>query len=150
MLDTMTILRDAVYTALAGNITNSSTPVNVYDEKKPAGVTDDIFIILSTQQESEAPQETSETFSTLSTIDIEIWHKTGYEVSKATIDAISNQVLTIIVPTTYSTGMAQPSGFQILNVKRDRAISRNVSLTDSQSVVGKIITISCIIVQQNI
>lgn len=148
MKDTMLPLRQAVYTALHNQIVYNGETVKVFDEKKISAYQDDIFIVLSTQQESEAPQMTSETWSTDSSIDIEILHKTDYEVSKNAIDAISNEIYRLLITSTFTTGMRQPDHMQILSVRRSRAITQNYSLTDSQTVIGKIITISCIIVQQ--
>lgn len=144
----MDILNLAVFNALNGNLSWDGDNVPVYDEKRRVNATDNIYVVLSTQQESDAPQ-TSDAFITLSTIDIEILHKTDYEVSKTVVNNISNQILNIIFPTPQTNGMPVQDHFQILNVRRERAITRQFALTDSQSILAKIITISCHIVQQS-
>ena len=148
MRDTMDILEMAVYNALNGQLSYNSVNIPVYDEKRRVGQSDNIYVILSTQQESEI--ETNDcAFVTLSSIDIEILHKTDYEVSKTVINNISNQILQILIPTQVTTGLAGVSGYQLLHVRRERAITRNFQITDSESIIAKIITITCQIVKQN-
>lgn len=142
----MRILRMAVYNLLNGNISYNGQNVPVYDEKRRVGDTDNLFIILGTQQESD--DDTSDTFITDSSIDIEIQHRTDYEVSKDAIDEVSNQVLDLILPTPQTNGFAVQNLALIQCVRRSRSVSRNFSLTDSQSVVAKIVTITCKIIQQ--
>jgi hypothetical protein len=143
----MRILRMAVYNLLNGNISYNGQNVPVYDEKRRVGDTDNLFIILGTQQESD--DDTSDTFITDSSIDIEIQHRTDYEVSKDAIDEVSNQVLDLILPTPQTNGFAVQNLALIQCVRRSRSVSRNFSLTDSQSIVAKIITITCKIIQQS-
>ncbi len=147
MRDTQQILRMAVYNLLNGNLSYNSDNVPVYDEKRKSGDADNIFVILGTQQESD--DDTSDAFITDSSIDIEIQHRTDFEISKDVIDNISNQILELLLPTPQSNGFAVQNLFLIQCVRRTSTISRNFSLTDSQSIVAKIITISCKIVQQS-
>lgn len=148
MKDTMSILRRAVFDTLNGNLSYLGSPVNVYDEKKKATASDRLFVILGTQQESD--DDTSEYFITDSTIDIEIYHKTEFEVSKDAIDEVSNQVMSLILPSPSLNGLPVQNLFLIQCVRRLRAISRNFSITDNESVLSKIITFTCKIVQQNL
>lgn len=147
MRDTQQILRMAVFNLLNGNLSYNSENVPVYDEKRKSGDTDTIFVILGTQQETD--DNTSDAFITDSSIDIEIQHRTDFEISKDAIDHISNQILELILPTPQSDGFSVQNLFQILCVRRISTISRNFSLTDSQSIVAKTINISCKIVQQS-
>ena len=148
MRDTMDILQMAVFGALNGNLSYNSANVPVYDEKKEVGQNDNLYVLLSTQQENDNPQ-TSDAFITDSSIDIEITHKTGFEVSKKVLNNISNQILEILIPTPSTNGMAVQNLFQIQNVRRTASITRNLSISETQSVLQKIITISAQIVEQN-
>jgi hypothetical protein len=144
----MKILRIAVSSVLTtANITYDGTAVPHADEKKKITQSANLFIILGTQQETD--DNTSDAFITDSSIDIEIQHRTEFEISKDAIDDVSDQVLTALMPTPSTDGFPVQNLFQILLVRRSSALSRNFSITDSQSVVAKIITITCKIVQQN-
>jgi hypothetical protein len=147
MRDTQKILRHAVFQTLNGNVTYNGSNIPVYDEKRLLGDQDNLFIILGSQRESDDSPD--EYFITNSSIDIEIQHRTEFEVSKDAIDDVSDQVLQIIMPTPYTNGFPVQNLFQINGVTRSSTISRNFSLTDSQSIVAKIITITCKIIQQN-
>ncbi len=146
MRDTQKLLRMAVYNLISGQLSYNSTNVPVYDEKRKVGATDNIFVILSTQQETD--DNTSDAFITDSSIDIEINHKSDFEVSKDAIDDVANQILTLILPTPSTDGFPVQSLFQITCVRRTSTITRNFSISDSQTIIAKIITISSKIVQQ--
>lgn len=147
MKDTMKILRMACYDLLNGNLTYAGQTVPVGDEKLRDNARANLFVVFGTQQET--PDDTSDAFITDSQIDIEIYHKTGFEVSKDAIDDVSNQILEILIPTPYGgDGFLVQNLFQINCVRRLSSVTRNFSVTDSQSVISKIITITCKIVQQ--
>lgn len=144
MRDTQKILRAAVYNALNGTV-NVGGVIPVYDEKRPSTSTASVYILLSTQQETS--NDTQDAFITISSIDIEICQDTGSEVSKDTIDDISNEVLVILMPTRENSGLVSPSNMQILNLDR-RTITRAFEISPTQSILRKIITLSATIVQQ--
>lgn len=144
--DTMKILRHACRDLLTG-LTYNGTPVPVGDEKlkyNDRGAT--LFVTFGTQTES--PDNTSDAFITDSSIDIEINHKTGFEVSKDAIDDVSDDILNILLPYPETDGFQVQDGVLIQCVTRSQAITRNYSLTDTQTYISKIITITCKIVQQ--
>lgn len=136
----------AVYNALNGNITYNLNGVPVFDEKRKITDTSKMFILLSTQQESD--DDTSDAFITDSSIDIEVQHRSGFEVSKDAIDDISDQILQIIMPTPQTNGLTAPSGFQITLVRRISTVTRQFQITDANTIIAKIIRITCKIVQQ--
>jgi hypothetical protein len=146
MKDTQKILRQAVYDIINGQLSYNGSNVPVYDEKRKVGQADSLFVILGTQQETD--DSTSDAFITDSSIDIEIQHRTEFEVSKDAIDDVSNQILQILMPTPQTDGFLVQNLFQITCVRRTSTISRNFSISDSVSIIAKIITISAKIVQQ--
>lgn len=144
MRDTCKPYRLAIYNCLNGNLGG----IKVYDEKKKVGATDTLFVLLSTQQETPI-EENDCAFISKSSIDIEIVQKTGFEVTKDTIDDLANIILTLVIPDTQSSCLTAPSGFQFLIPTVTRTLTRNVSITDSESILVKIITITTQIVTQN-
>ena len=145
MRDTQKILRSVIYNALNGAV-NVSGVIPVYDEKRPATSTSSVYILLSTQQEQD--NSTSDAFITLSTIDIEVCQDTESEVSKDVIDDVGNEVLTVLFPTAFTYGITQPSNMQVMNLNRDRTITRAFEISPTKSILRKIITISATMVQQ--
>lgn len=143
----MMILRHACADLLDGNLSWQGVNVPVSDEKRRLGETVNLYVTFGTQQE--IPDDTSDAFITTSSIEIQIIDRTEFEVSKDALDSVSNQILDILIPTPNGgDGFQVQDHFQILNVRRASAITRNFSISDSKSVVGKIITITATIVQQ--
>jgi hypothetical protein len=147
MRDTQKVLRKAIYDALNGTVLYDSAVVPVFDEKRSITSTANLYILLSTQ--TETASDTSDAFMTISTIDIEVCHKTGSEVSKDTMDDVANEVLEILFPTAWSVGINNGSLMQIANLRRDRTVTRVIELSSTESVLRKIITLSATIVEQN-
>jgi hypothetical protein len=143
----MKILRHAVFSVLNGSVTYNSVVIPVADEKRRIPQTANLFIILGAQ--NEADDNTSDAFMTDSTIDIEIHHKTDYEVSKDAVDDLSNIILELLMPTPSSDGLPVQNLMQITCVHRSSTTTRGLSVTEGGSVISKVITISAKIVQQS-
>ena len=109
----------------------------MYDEKRKVQATDNTFIIFSTQQQT--PQDENDcTWIHRCSIDIEIYNKTGSEVSKNTIDDISNTICEVLIP---SVGVANitSANLQFVNAFVESIISRNLSLSETESVIVEVI-----------
>lgn len=137
----------AVFNKITGQITHEAAAVPVFDEKKKAGSTVSLYILLSTQQETD--NSTSDAFITTSSIDIEIVHRSEFEVTKDDIDDIANQLLELVMPTPDTNALPVQNLFQILNLKRTSTITRQFQITDTETTVAKIITLTADIVQQS-
>lgn len=146
MRDTQKILRSAIFQALNNTVVVNSATIPVFDEIRSVSSTANLFILLSTQQETQ--NDTDDTFMTLSSIDIEVVHKSGASVSKDVMDDVGNAILTILFPSAWNEGIVQPSLMEIKNLRRDRTITRVVELSPTETVLRKIITISATIIQQ--
>lgn len=133
-----------MFNCLNGNLGG----IKVYDEKKKVGETDSVYVLLSTQTES--PTEDNDcTFITKSIMDVEIIVKTGFEVTKDTMDDLANLILGLVVLSPQVSGLTVPSGFQFTNLYCSKSVSRNLTITNSESVLTKILTFVVNIVQQN-
>jgi hypothetical protein len=148
MKDTMRILRKAIADCITGNISYGSNVVKVYDEKIFTGEVPTIYILLSTQQES-STEENDCTWITRSSIDIEVIAKSGFEVSKDIIDDVSNSMMELIAPLPGLNGFSQQSGFIISGIVRESALTRNVQISETQSILQKIVKFTATIIQQN-
>lgn len=143
MRDTCKQLRLSVFNCLNGNLNGR----NIYDEKKKVGATDTMFVILSTQQESPI-QDNDSTWISTSSIDIEIIAKTDSETSKDDIDELANLILSLVFPTRSTCALIAPSNLEFQNAVCSRTITRNISLSETESILSKIITFTTTIVQQ--
>lgn len=148
MRDSMKPVRLAINTLINGVVTYKGNPVKCYDEKVFTGQVPDIYILYSTQQETPGPDQTDCTFNMNSSIDIEIISRTGSEVSKDVLDDVSNDIMQLVVPTQGTAGFTL-SGFQIINAARESAITQNITITESQSILRKIVRFVFNLVQQN-
>lgn len=142
MRDLSKPFRLAVFSALNGN----TGGVPIYDEKRLVSATDTTFIILSTQQQTPR-DETDCTWVSNSSIDIEIYNKTGSEVSKDTIDDVSNTILGVLLPTVGVTGITS-GGIQFGYAYAESIISRNISISETESILQKIIRFTVQAVEQ--
>lgn len=142
MKDTSKPFRIAIATALQGNI-----GANLYDEKRWVQQTDTLFVILSTQQQIPS-NENDCTWISRSSIDIEIIQKTGSEASKNDIDDVSNAICGLLVPAPFTTTITS-SNLQFCNARVDSIISRNLAISETETILQKIIRFSCDIVEQS-
>lgn len=142
MRDTSKQLRLAVFALLNGNVPGYAT----YDEKRLVSSTANKYILLSTQQETPSNDNDSAWINT-SSIDIEIVQKTGSEVSKDDIDEAANTILSILIPTPWNTPLTS-GNLQFQNATVGSIISRNLSLSETESIITKVIQFSVTITQQ--
>jgi hypothetical protein len=145
--DTKKILRLALFNALNGNVLFNAATVSVYEEKLPSGVAPDMFILLLNQQET--PQDfNSEVFITRSSIDIEVIHKTGSDVSKDDIDNVYNDIMEIVFPARKTLGLTIPVGFQFQEGYIESCFTNTIVLSETESVITEKVKLVFIITQQ--
>lgn len=148
MRDSMKQIRLAINTLINGTVMYNGIAIPCYDEKIFTGETPDLYILYSTQQESPGPDQTDCTFNMNSSIDIEIIRRTGSEVSKDAVDDVSNDIMQLVIPSQGTAGFTL-SGFQIVNAVRESAITQNLTITETQSILRKITRFVFNLVQQN-
>ncbi len=147
MRDLSKPFRLAVFSVLNGN----TGGIPIYDEKRLVSATDNTFILLSTQQQTQ--QQTQEevndcTWVSRLSIDIEVYNKTGSEVSKDTIDDVSNTILGLLLPTVGVSPISS-GGIQFTYAFAESIISRNIGITETESVLQKVIRFVATGVQQS-
>lgn len=134
----------AVFACLNGNLGG----VPVYEEKRLVSSSASVYVLLSTQQEVPIEQNDCAWINS-SSIDIEVYQKTGSEVSKDTIDDLSNAILTLLIPTPSTNGLGTASNLQFSGADCESIISRNMSISETESILIKIIRFVVTIVQQS-
>lgn len=143
MRNTKQPFRLTIFTAIgSGNIS-----VPVYDEKKHVGATDKEFVLLSTQSESPDTQQVDNVFITRSSIDIEIIVKAGFEASKDRQDVIEDEIRAILLPVK-NTDILTAAGFQMQDIFLESSITRNISITETETILQTVVRITARFVEQ--
>lgn len=137
MIDSMKPLRLGIYAVINGQLTYDSADVPVYDEKVFTGSVPALYVLLSTQQENPAGEENDCMFIRDSFIDIEIIRTTRSEVSKDTIDDVSDQIYQLLIPSHQTAGFTV-TGFNISNPRLVSAITRELEISATESILRKI------------
>lgn len=142
MRDVSKPYRLAIFALLTGN----TGGINMYDEKRRVGDTVNEYILFSTQQQTPVEDNDCAWISKAS-IDIEIVQRTGSEVSKDDIDDISDRILQTLIPTPWNTPLTAVN-LQFQLAYCESILSRNVSITETESVLTKVIRFVCTVTQQ--
>lgn len=119
----------------------------MYDEKRKVSATDSTFIIFSTQQQTPDPDTNDCTWISRNSIDIEVYNKTGSEVTKNTVDDIVNNICETLLPSPFVTNITS-GNLQFSNAFVESIISRNVSLSETESVMVEVIRFVVQVTQQ--
>lgn len=154
MRNTKKALRKAVFDKLNGQLFfvegEVEIQIPVYDEKRWATGAEKIFVLLSTQQETPSEFTTDCGFASRSSLDIEIIVKSSFEVTKDTQDDIEQMILDILFPGVYADVLQTDiPGLLIQNLERESSITRNLSLSNSESIMQTVIRVSATITEQS-
>jgi hypothetical protein len=114
--DPESVFRKAVYNALNGNVSYNGTNVPVYDEfaSDTAG---DLFIVLGNQYADD--KRNFAKFVTGCVIIIDICHIQNRAMTKDVVDAVSNTIKGILMPSLVLTGLTLDAGFSVNNLYRE-------------------------------
>jgi hypothetical protein len=110
------VFRKAIYNALNGAVTYNGNPVAVYDEFA-ADNAGDLFIVLSNQYADD--RRNFAKFVTGCVLIIDICHLQNRAMTKDVVDAISNTIKGILMPSLVSTGLTLDAGFSLTNLYRE-------------------------------
>lgn len=146
MLDAGASLRKAYNSALNGNVTFSGSAVPLVDGKLHENMREDVYIMFSTQSDTDKPNKNY--FATEINLAVLIVNRKEATVQKSVVENISNQVLTIIIPTTTTHGLIIDAPFKITFVKRDNANTQGAKLDDGTFIIAKEINFRNRIIQQ--
>ena len=143
MTDPNRVFRIAVYQALNGNLTDiDGNPVGIFDEvaENPGNA----YVLLSTQTSSQ--RGTFNGFLHDCTILLQIIDKETIFVTKEFIDDIGTKIMQILMPN-QADGLVQQTGFQINCLQVESMNSNDAQLTDSTTIVRKLLRLSAKICQ---
>jgi hypothetical protein len=110
------VFRKAIYNALHNNVTYNGTIVPVYDEFA-SDTAPNLFIVLGNQYGDDRRNYTK--FVTGSVIVIDIVHHQNRAMTKDVVDAISNSIKNILLPSLGAFGITVDAGFSVNNLYRE-------------------------------
>lgn len=110
------VYRKAIYNALHNNVTYNGTIVPVYDEFA-SDTAPNLFIVLGNQYGDDRRNYTK--FVTGSVIVIDIVHHQNRAMTKDVVDAISNSIKNILLPSLGAFGITVDAGFSVNNLYRE-------------------------------
>lgn len=108
------VYREAIFTALNGNLTYNSNPVNVYSAE--ADTTDKLYVIIG-EATNVQDNTNKKKFCTASTVNIEIVHYQEAGTSYKVINDVYDQMMDILIPAPYTAGFIINTDFQACNVE---------------------------------
>jgi hypothetical protein len=142
MFDVSNDIRTLYLSILDGNISYNGKNVPVYGND-PFNTTPQNYIIISDIVETQ--DNNNQKFVTSALVTIDIFSEQYLMRDNSIVDDISNQILTLLIPTTGQLNIGN-STFQIFALSKSS--SRYLSLQDGQNyIVRKIITINNSIIQ---
>ena len=142
MKDVDKIYRLAIFNSLNGNIS-----VPIFDEVKKIGSAATVFVLLGGQRTVQDPTADL-LWGRRCSIELIITHKTGVSATKDIIDDISNEILEKLFPDYDTFDVLQPEGFQFANPSFETGFINPLKISDTESIMAKVITISMNIIQQ--
>ena len=110
------VFRKAVYNALNGTILFGGNVVPVYDEFA-SDTAPSLFVVLGNQYADD--RRNFAKFVTGSVIIIDIVHHQNRAMTKDVVDAVSNSIKGILMPTLSATGLTLDAGFSVNNLYRE-------------------------------
>lgn len=116
--DAERVFRTAIFNALDGAITYNGTTIPVYDEFA-SDTAPNLFIVLGNQYADD--RRNFAKFVTGSVIVIDIVHHQNRAMTKDVVDAVSNSIKAVLMPSISGTGLTLEAGFSINNLYRETA-----------------------------
>jgi hypothetical protein len=140
-MDREKAIRAAFFTPLDGNLNYSGSEVKIFDQKFEPNANSTNYVLISNQ--SSQDQGNFNCFRWTSRITLQVISKTQSSVSSDVVDDIGEQIENIIFPGNPSqNGLTQQTGWQILNVALESVNYTSIQITDTNSVITKILTFS--------
>lgn len=148
MIDTCKPLRQAIFDVISPVAQYNGDAIPIYDEKVFTGAHPNLYILLGKQSERDITEAECQ-WQTKSTIEIWIIARSGSEVSKDVIDDVAQSFLDALLPGPTVDAILQPQGLAITYLGRESSVSGQVQITNTQSELQKVITLTANILQIN-
>lgn len=143
-----TAIRNAYYQALNGNISYNGVNIPLTDSITNQGQNDAVYIVMTNQTSVYDKSGGFQMLAWESTINLMIVSQQAFSVSKDILDAVSEQIENIIIPSATTNGLVQQSGWQINNVLLRTVEFKEFVLGPTTSIIPKILVFWQKIVKQ--
>jgi hypothetical protein len=154
MKDGIKFIRDSYFNLLQGAITYNGSTIPVYDEEADE-TGSDFYIIVSSLTDANIPVKTK--FHNEITILIDVvttFNTKMYSNSdpqpkmKEPADVITGKILNLVKPTRNTTGIADDSDFQVVDVKKESSQHFPVLDTDTKKIIRRLTRFSQIVIEK--
>lgn len=135
-----TILRDAVFTALDGQVSYNSVVVPVYSGKADPG--DNLYIVM--EETSSFEGSNKQGFGNEVTMTLEIVHFQDRATTYKATDSVYNDMMQILLPSVNTPGFTLAAGWQAVKVRVDTSDFLEQA---EQTIVRRIIRLKATIYQ---
>lgn len=135
MIDTKLPLRRAYYELLNGNIS-----VPVYSDIQALGDTESTYVLLSSQTSNSSNRMCG--WASTDTMLLDIVYKAEGRSNKQTVDAIANEIFSLLLPSPGNNNLPAQPGIEIYNIT---VVSDNyvpISMGDRKQITRRLITFS--------
>lgn len=147
MKDPIKFIKAAYFTALENAITYNGSTIPVYDEEADE-TGGDYYIIISTITDANFANKHKFINDVEIVIDVVSQNNWRVDLVKQIVDAITEKILNVILPSVGSTGLVDNIDFQITDVKK--ASSQHIPIIDTgtKKIVRRITRFSQIIIEK--
>lgn len=151
MKDGIKFIRDSYFDLLEGNITYNGTTIPVYDEEADE-TGNDFYIIVSTVTDAYIPvktkffNEVTILIDVVTTFDVKMYSGSDPQPKmKEICDVITGKILNLVKPTRDTTGIADNSDFQVIDVKKESSQHFPVFDTETKKIIRRLTRFSQIV-----
>lgn len=137
MKDPIKFIKAAYFAALDGQITYNGSTIPVYDEEADE-TGGDYYIIISTITDSYFANKHSFINEVNILIDVVSQNNWRVDLVKQIVDAISEKILNVILPSVSTTGLSDNADFQILDVTKESSQHVPIIDTGTKKIVRRI------------
>lgn len=117
------VLMQAFYSSLNGNLSYDDMNIPVFDNKVEGNPR--IYVLLLTSNDNNVSNKTK--FTVEKNLNVEIYNMRNSTVQGEVLEAISDQILSIIIPTVQMIGFVLPSPFSLTYCRLESASNEEVA-----------------------
>jgi hypothetical protein len=154
MKDGIKFIRDSYFNLLEGNITYNGSVIPVYDEEADE-TGNDFYIIISTLTDAYIPVKTKFFNEVTILIDVVTMFNTRMYANsdpqpkmKEPVDVITGKILDLVKPTRDTTGIADNSDFQVIDVTKESSQHFPILDVDDKKIIRRLTRFSQIVIEK--
>lgn len=154
MKDGIKFIRDSYFNLLEGNITYNGSVIPVYDEEADE-TGNDFYIIVSTLTDAYIPvktkffNEVTILIDVVTTFNTKMYSQTDPQPKmKEPCDVITGKILDLVLPSRNTTGIADNTDFQVIDVKKESSQHFPILDVDDKKIIRRLTRFSQIVLEK--